>query len=146
MKKIPLTRGQFALVSDEDYERVSASKWYVMWNGYTFYARRIIYNQGKGETLLMHRFILDAPSGTEVDHKDGNGLNNTRENIHIGTASDNQHNRLEHRANSIKLGTTYHKRAKKYQAQAYIHGKMTYLGLYATKEEANKAYLRHRGF
>ncbi len=98
MKEIPLTRGMVAMVDDDDYELVAGRKWTVSINraGNCYaisHVRRGLPN------IRMHRLILGARQGEMVDHKDGNGLNNTRENIRLCTAGDNQHNRGPHPRN-----------------------------------------------
>lgn len=88
-KEIPLTQGKVALIDAEDYERVSAFKWRASSDPKTgkFLALR---TELEGyTTLLMHRFILNAPEGVQVDHKDGDRLNNTRANIRLCTQSQN---------------------------------------------------------
>jgi hypothetical protein len=47
--------------------------------------------------LFLHRFILDAPPGSEVDHWNGNGLDCRRENLRITDQKGNQHNQRGHR-------------------------------------------------
>lgn len=87
MKRIPLTQGYEALVSDEDYERVSALKWYAaeMKPGYV-YAKR---DFGGGRQVGMHRFILGTPKGMVADHINGNTLDNRRENLRSVTHAEN---------------------------------------------------------
>mgnify|MGYP001588262020 CR=1 FL=1 len=90
MKEIQLTQEQVALVDDEDFEKVSKHKWHAYKDGKTFYAGTTI----KNKRVKMHRFILEAPAGVDVDHKDRNGLNNTRQNIRICSRTENQANQL----------------------------------------------------
>lgn len=78
MKTVPLTKGKFALVDDADYEAVSQFKWYAVKIGRRFYAIRPIRKpDGQKTTQYMHRFLM--PGVAEVDHIDGDGLNNSRE-------------------------------------------------------------------
>lgn len=94
MKKIPLTRGKVALVSDEDYERVAEKKWTAARNKYTWYAMHYYRDHGgKVRAIYMHRFILNAPPTIRVDHRNRNGLDNRRCNIRLATAIQNGHNR-----------------------------------------------------
>lgn len=91
MRKIKLTRGMYAMVSDEDYERVSQFKWYAnpgrrQGSVQSCYARC----RAAG---YMHRFIMGYPSHKVVDHIDGNGLNNQRENLRVVTVAENNLNK-----------------------------------------------------
>jgi hypothetical protein len=95
MKSIPLSQGYFALVDDEDFERlnehkwcvarVKANKWYAVRNETVSFKKR--------RRISMHRYllgILDSPK--QVDHIDGNGLNNQRSNMRECTVFENQYN------------------------------------------------------
>lgn len=64
IKEIRLTQGKIALIDDEDYLFISKIKWHYD-NGYAV-------NKGKSK-LYMHRLILNAPAGKDVDHINGNG-------------------------------------------------------------------------
>lgn len=82
-RQIPLSRGLFALVDEADYEQVSALRWYATHAGRArdkWYAVRSL---AKGRRLLMHRLILSAPAGSEVDHINGDGLDNRRANLRL---------------------------------------------------------------
>ena len=87
---ISLTKGFKVLVDDSDYQNLMKYKWYV-WEskrGHRYAARR----NPLGGTLFMHRFILKAKEGYMVDHKNGNGLDNTRLNIREVTREVNTQN------------------------------------------------------
>jgi hypothetical protein len=146
MKEIPLTQGKVALVDDEDYERVMAYKWYAAMQGRQWYALRKVQRDGKQTTVEMHRFILDAgDSPLQVDHINGNGLDNRRVNLRLGTRSENQRNSYKHRAGRLP-GTYLMKRgyrlARPWQAQIWIDGRMRHLGCFATAQEAHERFLR----
>jgi HNH endonuclease len=117
VKKIPLTQGFVALVSKEDFDFVSQFRWYAAVSRRkdgsirTVYAIRVVRTvsairrsmrtisarrvEVKTTSQFMHRLILGLPSNPrlEVDHIDGNGLNNCRENLRWVTTSQNQRNR-----------------------------------------------------
>lgn len=97
-KEIPLTKGMVALVDDEDYERLSRYKWHIRMHRNTFYARRRQrLADGKKRDYFMHSFIIDAPHGLVIDHRDGNGLNNCRENLRLATFAQNGQNSSKRR-------------------------------------------------
>jgi len=74
------------MVDAEDVEMVSSLRWRRQVSGKSCYA---VSNGG----VLMHRLILCAPKGMQVDHVNGMGLNNTRKNIRICTPAENSRNR-----------------------------------------------------
>ena len=81
MKRIPSTRGKFALVDDEDYEWLMQWKWYAQRGGSTFYAARTVCNDGPRHLIYMHRIIVNCPRNMQVDHVDHNGLDDRKINI-----------------------------------------------------------------
>jgi|JI9StandDraft_1071089.scaffolds.fasta_scaffold00263_15 hypothetical protein len=90
MKKIKLSRGKSAIIDDDDFERVSQYKWYINENAEKtkLYAMRskLKSEEGivKGTKVYMHRFILQVVEKTAViQHKNGNTLDNRKENLTI---------------------------------------------------------------
>lgn len=143
MKEIKLTQGKIALIDDEDFEELSRYKWCAKKNRKTFYAiRGIKKTNGKWTTLYMHRFILrESNSLVITDHKDENGLNNQKYNLRPCTASKNKMNRGKQANNTSGFkGVSWHKRMKKWKAEIEAKGKIFFLGLFLTPEEAYKAY------
>ncbi len=97
VKRIPLSQGLFALVDDEDYEWLNQWKWTadVSRKSGLKYAIRVS-GQGKGlirQRLSMHRVLMDAHAGTEVDHVNGDTLDNRRANLRLVTRAENLRNR-----------------------------------------------------
>ena len=69
MKRIPLTKGQYALVDDADFDMVNQHSWVYTKHNTNHYAHTTISEGGRRKTVKMHRMILNAPNGKEVDHK-----------------------------------------------------------------------------
>jgi hypothetical protein len=94
--------------------------------------------------VLLHRFILGAAPGTMIDHKNGNGLDCTRENLRLATRSQNQHNagrRMYAGARSSRFkGVHWHRVTGKWVAQIMAARKYHYLGLFIDEEQAARAY------
>ena len=153
MKTIKLTQGKVALVDDADYSWLNQHKWYAAkyTNGKFYYAVRKSPRLGsKQRTICMHRLILNAPNGVEVDHINGNGLDNRRVNLRRCTCSENSMNQRLSCGNTIRFkGVSLMRRnlGKPYRATITVNSKGFYLGNHRTAEDAARAYdvaaLRH---
>ncbi len=71
MKELHLGKGQVCLVSDEDFELAARFLWRVR-RGYAVVP-----------TLALHRLVAGAPPGWRVRHRNGNKLDNRRENLEV---------------------------------------------------------------
>lgn len=141
MMQIPLTRGMFALVDDEDYDELIQHPWFVFPAKWTFYAVREKTEGGRRKKIFMHRAILKAPLGQDVDHRDGDGLNNQRMNLRFATNSQNQANRIRLKQNiSGRRGVSWNRQRKRWQALICKDRKCMFLGDFAEIDEAARAY------
>jgi hypothetical protein len=151
MQEIPLTQGKVALIDDEDYPYLSQFKWHAhMCKGRVerwYAARNVRGEDGKKRLLLMHRDILQPPAydlqgnGGEVDHQDGDGLNNQRANLRHTTKRRNSQNSNYGWGVSGYKGVSLIKRTGLWWAYIQIDGKLTTLGRkFETKENAARAY------
>ena len=144
MKQIQLTRGQVALVDDEDYAALYKFKWFAWWEKKTrsFYALR---TAGVGESpssIRMHRQLLDAPEGIQVDHYNHNTLDNRRENLRLATSQQNTRNSKQRSDNASGYkGVDWHKQPSKWRASITVDGKQRTIGHFTTKELARDAYV-----
>jgi hypothetical protein len=138
-REIPLTKGYVALVSEGDYERVNAFKWRALVGTHNIYAVRSVRDKANRYTVLMHRFITDASPGLQIDHIDGDGLNNTRSNLRLATHAQNgQNSRKQVNNTSGYIGVSREGKSK-WRAQIRVDGSKTYLGSFETAEEAAEA-------
>ena len=94
-----------------------------------------------GKNKLLHRIIMNAPAGMEVDHRNNNKLDNRRSNLRICTAAQNKKNRPKQKNNSSGYkGVDYKKNCKSYRARISADNQRFYLGDFKTAEEAGAAY------
>lgn len=143
MTEIALTKGHVALVDDADAERVLQHKWRAMVrrNGTAYAVRTLPWVDGKRPCQLMHRFIMGARDGEDVDHRDGNGLNNQRANLRACSRTQNLGNSKRYRNNTSGLkGAAYNSRLGRYTASITVSGRTRYLGSFITPLEAHAAY------
>jgi hypothetical protein len=138
-KLVPLTQGHFAIIDDEDHQRVSQYKW-TYDKGYV--VRKETTSEGCRK-ILLHRFITSAPHGSDVDHQNGNPLDNTKQNLRICTRSQNSMNRGPVPKSTSKYkGVFWHKRDLRWIAKITVKGKQTELGRTTDETEAAKLYDR----
>lgn len=128
-----------ALVDDCDYELVSSYHWRLSSGACqsTRYARAWAHG-GQRQEIRMHRLILGLTgSFPHVDHKNGDGLDNRRENLRAATHRQNGANAKKPRNNTSGYkGVSLSKADGTYSAA--IAGR--YIGRYSTAEEAARAY------
>jgi len=137
MKEIKLPSGHVCQVDDIDYGHLMQFKWFI-WIGKTNTYARTCFNlpDGKRSWVYMHRMIM--PNTKEVDHKDKNGLNNTRNNLRAASRSDNMKNRAI-RGSSRYRGVSRHLNYC-WLAKINIDGKQKHLGCFRDEMEAARAY------
>jgi HNH endonuclease/AP2 domain len=154
MKRIKLTQGQYTIVDDEHYDYLMQWKWWAHWfpQMQQFYAERGKHIDGKLKTFSMHRVLMGEPKGQDVDHKNGNCLDNRIENLRVCSHSENGHNRgLSTRNTSGFMGVSFEKRGWRirWRARIRIDGRLISLGRFRTPQEAaharDKAALEYRG-
>lgn len=136
MKKIPLTQGLFAIVDDEDFEELMKHKWHVDKGNSTFYASRAVIS-GK-QNVRMHRQIMKATSPkVDVDHKNGNGLDNRRCNLRLCSRTLNNANAKIPKDNkSGYKGVCWDRDRKKWAVKIA----KIYIGRFNNLEDAVRAY------
>ncbi len=139
-KKIKLTQGFFALIDKKDYYLIKKSKWVIDHpERNQSYAVATVNNK----MVRMHRIILGLKDKKlTIDHINGNGLDNRRENLRICNQSQNNMNqRIQKRKKtSIYKGVCWDKEREKWQAKIKLNQKTIFLGRFDTQEEAALAY------
>lgn len=140
-KIIPLTWGKWAIVDHADYDSLMGGLWCAYLSGRVWYAMRNIGPAKSRVRQRMHRIIRPDIEG-EIDHRDGDGLNNRRENLRPATHVENSLNRCAQRNNSCGglKGVSFHKSRGKYRASIGYMGKTKHLGYFADAEAAATAY------
>lgn len=145
--KIPLTQGFEAIVDDEDAEWIRQWTWYPLrqTGRVAVYAKRNRKIRGTSHARYMHREIaqragMSLSSSVQVDHRDGNGLNNSRANLRIATPRENSRNSPA-RLGSSSFKGVFRAENGRWCAQINPDGNKTiHLGTFDTEEEAALAY------
>jgi hypothetical protein len=140
IKTISLTLGLVAIVDEADYERLRALKWGAQWSRGNFYAVHGDWELGRG--ISMHRLVIYAPGGMEVDHINGDTLDNRRENLRLATHEQNVRNRriISRNNSSGYKGVCFYKRLLRWGARIRFRGKNYHLGLFDSAQLAAQEY------
>jgi hypothetical protein len=117
-----------------DFGKVILHSWYPSGEGNS--NKTCITSKG----IFLHRYIMNAPDGLEVDHVDQDRMNNCRSNLRICTHQQNQFNQpLQSNNTSGVIGVRFYKQRNKYVARIKLNGKDIHLGYYETILEATQA-------
>ena len=143
---VPLTQGLVATIDASDLHLVEGRNWCATRMG------NIVYGVTKinRASVLLHAAIMGKRPGFQVDHIDGDGLNNRRSNLRFASKAQNQWNRAipSNNKSGIK-GASWCSTNKKWRAAITVSGKYIGLGYFQSPEEAGEAYkvaaLKHHG-
>lgn len=136
-KAIPLTKGKYTLVDEEDYDKFKDINWYLIKSkgARTGYAACTL----NGRASFMHRLILNPPSDMVIDHINGDGLDNRKFNLRVCSMLENMKN-LPPRTGKTSQYKGVFKNGKLWRANIRINGLQTLLGSFSDEIEAAKAY------
>lgn len=136
--EIKLTETSIAILDDDDYNKLYVYYWYLAKNGYAM--RRINPGYRTNKRIYMHHEVLNFPN-IEIDHKNGNKLDNRKSNLRICTSSQNKANqKLREDNRSGFKGVCWHEGGQKWMARIQVNNHNIYLGLYNDIKEAACVY------
>ena len=131
----------FAKISPQDAELVLRYKWSLTRGvGSEYYVRAIDRTVKPPKQVKLHRLLLSAPPDKEVDHINGDPLDNRRENLRFATRAQQMRNRQSRCGQSVYKGVSWHEKAKRWRATITIDRKQKHLGYYEKQEDAATAY------
>ena len=151
----PLAALKWAIVDAEDFNHLVMHQWYLtadrgVSRGRRYNRSKCLYAMRSGlvdgrkqNSILMHRVILGLKQGDglKVDHINGDGLDNRRENLRLATTSQNMHNRGPLVTSSTEAkGVWWEAGRKRWRARIVVEGKRHNLGSFSSQEEAATAY------
>lgn len=134
------------IISLEDLEKVKSFKG--KWNASKGGNSNLYYVKShlQGETIRLHRYLLNAPKGTHVDHINHDTLDNTRGNLRITSPAENHQNRLaKFNCSSGIRGVSFINKTNKWKATVVISGKKVFQRHFTQKEDAIEAVKKARG-
>lgn len=137
MKFIPLKQGGFAIVDDRDFCILSKFKWRLDTKGYVQRTLR------KSKSISLHVSVLGVKQGKEIDHVNGNKLDNRRANLRHVSHSQNMRNMKIHKDNKSGFkGVSLHKHSGLHTARICVNRISIHLGYFKSAIEASLAYCK----
>ena len=137
-RTIPLTRGYVAIVDDEDYPHLITWNWLANFSGSGVRAMRSVTFANPAKTsgytsipVYMHRQIVGLPVGDKrvVDHRNGNQLDNRKENLRVVSQRENAQNRCKQSNNKSGVtGVSFDRDRNKWTARLKVNRSYLYLG------------------
>lgn len=141
MKEIQLTKGKFAIVDEEDYQRLMEHNWHYSGE----YAARSITRRKNGKrnssNVWMHKVVINSPEGMQVDHINRNKLDNRKSNLRVCTSHQNSINiGIRKDNNSGYKGVFFDSRSGKWVARIRHREKSIWIGTFDCVHQAGRAY------
>ena len=121
-----LIRGREVIVDQCDEHLLAAHDWVIRGSGRreNRHLEYVGFIPQPGSVVLLHRLITNCPDHLEVDHKDGNGLNNSRQNLRVCTHLQNLQNRRKHcKSSSVYKGVYWESAKGRWRTQIVVNGK-----------------------
>ena len=140
-----IINGHTVLLNKSDYKRFLGWKWHIHTTGLKLYVRGYPAGRRKQGLYYMHRVIMNALPGQEIDHRNGKGLDNRRRNLRFCSRSQNVANRYALQARTSQSKGVYfdswtRNHIKKWRAEISKDGIKYRLGRFASEAEAAMAY------
>jgi hypothetical protein len=133
-------KGYNVLIDDDIAPLILSRKWHVSRRkGRVYFASTVHTNSGRSFEIRLHRLLACAVDGLFVDHKNGNTLDNRRENLRICTNAENTRNQPDRQRNKVGYRGVSKVRDK-FKAKITFNGKNIHIGYFSTPKEASQAY------
>lgn len=140
----------FAKIDKQDVEVIQSfgRRWCAAWHECTqqYFAASNEKIDGKWTRVMLHRLLMEAPKGLDVDHVNHDMLDCRRTNLRICTRSQN----LQNRKSALPSSTTgvknvgWSSRNGKYIVSLTIKGKKVWIGQFSVLEDAERAAVEGR--
>jgi hypothetical protein len=140
--RITLTRGLVATADIDDFDMLDGRNWVSLNSPCGFCAStHVTLESGKYDIALMHRVVMAAPDELDVDHINGNRLDNRKKNLRLATNQQNSWNQgLGKRNTSGYKGVSWHTRDLTFSAIIRVDGRQKTLGTFNEAISAALAY------
>ena len=139
---IKLTQDKYAIIDDEDFKLVDQYKWHVLKTSVNNYAATNAGGRKNRKYILMHKLILDYFGFSDIDHINGNALDNRKQNLRICSRQQNIRNKKKCNkiCSSQYKGVWFRKDTQKWSSEITVDYKKICLGCFVNEVDAAKAY------
>jgi hypothetical protein len=144
-RKIKLTQGRIAIVDDADFAFLNQWSWQVSKKGYAVRSVHLgkIAGRYKKTAAIMHRILTAAPHYLQVDHINGNKVDNRKANLRLCTNGQNKQNGAGYKNSTSKYrGVSWHSGMRQWYAQIQKDKRKYTIGWFENEVDAAKAYNR----
>jgi len=132
--RVEIHPNKSVLIDLDDLAKVSAHSWCIAGKGR-------VRARVSTKRIYLHRFIMSPPSGSVVDHVNGDPLDNRKTNLRICSPAENAKNRSKNKISSSSYkGVRWHKVTARWCAVIKSNGKQYWLGLFKNEKDAALAY------
>lgn len=120
------------LIDKQFKNKIKKYKWGVSLKGKKYYVKTDLQDNDKKKSLYLVNLILGKKDNYQIDHRDGNTLDNRKQNLRFCTQQQNLMNK------SKAKGISWNKRQKKWEVYIGVNNKRIKLGYYINKKFALK--------
>lgn len=137
--EVPLSPEGTTLIDADDFEKLRDYRFYRV--GHKNFKYVSIRKKKTSGITMLHRHLLNAPAHLQVDHINGNSLDNRQANLRLCTRLDNCRNRAKRfDSTSPYKGVLWNKQNKNWRVRIRVNWKPIEVGSFKTAEEAARAY------
>lgn len=142
MKKIPLIKGKYAIVDDEDYPYLNRFHWYLSGSKWKGVVRDLKFVKEKiQERIFMPYFVIENKPGNIITHMNGNILDNRKENLKSVSLKVMSHRGSKRKNVSSKFkGVCWDKENNLWRATIKYNERWHSLGRFSNEKQAAVAY------
>lgn len=138
--EICLPCGKKTIIDSDKINIVKGFRWVSTFSNRSGFYVKANRRSFDGKHIKLHRLLLRPKDNEEIDHRDGNGLNNRLSNLRICNRKQNCHNMRKIYGKIKYKGVSTMKNSPKYRSYINPNKKQIHLGCFNTPEEAAIAY------
>jgi hypothetical protein len=137
---VPLTQGKVAIIDRADAHLVESRSWSARSKNGRWYAQTSDVRDGKRTCVEMQVVLAGVGGEFDVDHHDGDGLNNRQSNLRTATRAQNSWNQKRRPSKSGFKGVHWHPSSGLWVVRMTVQGVSKTFGYFHDPEDAARVY------